>query len=101
MNVQVDLCVIPIGIGISIAPYGAVCQKVLDEANLSFTLHACGTNIEGDWNDVFAALRRCHEVIHNMKAPRISTTIKMGTRTDRRQRLQDKVDAVLRLGDAT
>jgi uncharacterized protein (TIGR00106 family) len=64
------------------------------EAGLSHQLHAYGTNIEGDWDEVFAAVKRCHAVVHEMGAPRVSTTIKLGTRTDRPQTMADKVRSV-------
>ena len=37
-----------------------------------------------------------HEVIHEMVAPRISTTIKCGTRVDRSQSMDDEVRSVER-----
>lgn len=57
-------------------------------------LHACGTNVEGEWETVMAALRRCHEAVHEMGAPRIFTSLHLGTRTDRPQSNQQKVDSV-------
>ena len=96
MRVTVDLCVIPLGVGLSLSEYIAACQKVLQEAGLETHLHAYGTNIEGEWDDVLAAVKRCHEVVHEMGAPRISTTLKLGTRTDREQRMADKVASVVR-----
>jgi len=94
MKVIIDLCVIPVGVGISLSPYVAVCEKVLSEAGLKSQLHANGTNIEGEWEEVFAAIKRCHEVIHGMGAPRIATTITLGTRTDRDQSMEDKIRSV-------
>ena len=94
MKVIVDLCVVPIGVGTSVSRYVAACHEVLQAAGLKSTLHAYGTNIEGDWDAVFAAIRACHERVHAMGAPRISTTIKLGTRTDRTQTLEDKIRSV-------
>jgi uncharacterized protein (TIGR00106 family) len=94
MKVIVDLCVVPLGVGVSVSEYVTACERVLSEAGLSTALHAYGTNIEGEWDDVFAAVKRCHEVVHRMGAPRISTTIKLGTRTDRAQTMADKVGSV-------
>jgi uncharacterized protein (TIGR00106 family) len=94
VKVIVDLCVIPLGVGVSLSHYVAACEKVLSEAGLNTQLHPNGTNIEGEWDEVFAAIKRCHEVVHAMGAPRISTTIKAGTRTDRNQTMDDKVKSV-------
>ena len=94
MKVIVDLCVVPIGTGISVSQEVAACQRVLREAGLKTHLHAYGTNVEGEWDEVFAAVKRCHEVVHEMGAPRISTTLKFGTRVDRAQTMEDKVRSV-------
>jgi uncharacterized protein (TIGR00106 family) len=94
MKVLIDLCIVPLGVGVSVSPYIAACQKVLTEAGLKIALHSYGTNIEGEWDEVFAAVKRCHEVVHGMGAPRITTTIKVGTRTDRIQTMEDKVRSV-------
>ena len=94
MKVMIDLCIVPIGVGVSLSTYIAACEKVLNGAGLKTALHAYGTNIEGEWDEVFAAVRRCHEVVHGMGAPRITTTIKLGTRTDRSQTMEDKVLSV-------
>lgn len=94
MNVLVDLCIVPIGVGVSLSTYVAACERVLTEAGLKISLHSYGTNVEGEWDAVFAAVKRCHEVVHGMGAPRITTTIKLGTRTDRLQSMEDKVRSV-------
>ena len=94
MRVMVDLCVVPIGVGLSVSEHIAACERVIREAGLTHNLHAYGTNIEGEWDAVFGAIKRCHEVVHEMGAPRISTTLRVGTRTDRGQTMDDKVDSV-------
>jgi uncharacterized protein (TIGR00106 family) len=94
MNVILDLCIVPNGVGVSLSAYVAACEKVLTEAGLKTVLHANGTNIEGEWDRVFAAVRRCHEVVHEMGAPRIFTVMKLGTRTDRTQTMDDKIKSV-------
>lgn len=96
MHVIVDLCVVPVGVGVSVSEYVAACLSVIRQAGLKHELHAYGTNIEGEWDAVFEAVRRCHETVHAMGAPRITTTIKLGTRTDREQTMEEKVQSVQR-----
>ena len=94
MKVMIDICIVPLGVGVSVSEYVAACQKVFDEAGLSHQMHAYGTNVEGDWDEVMLAVKQCHEIVHEMGAPRITTSMRLGTRTDREQTMQDKVDSV-------
>ena len=94
MRVIVDIAIIPIGVGLSLSPFVAACEKIFTDAGLKPTLHANGTNIEGDWDQVMAALKVCHEALHSMGAPRIATNMRLGTRTDRSQTMDEKLEAV-------
>ncbi len=94
MKVIIDLCVVPLGVGVSVSRYVAACHEIINRAGLKSELHAYGTNIEGEWDQVFGAVKACHERIHAMGAPRITTTIKAGTRIDRDQTMADKVASV-------
>ncbi len=94
MKVIVDLCVVPVGVGTSVSEHVAACQKVLEEAGLEHRLHAYGTNIEGDWEQVFTAVRHCHEAVHALGAPRVHSSLRIGTRTDRAQTMEEKVQSV-------
>ena len=94
MKVIMDLCVVPLGAGLSVSRFVAACERIIKEAGLKSMLHAYGTNIEGEWDEVFAVVKKCHETVHEMGAPRITTTIKFGTRVDRQQSMQDKLDSV-------
>jgi len=94
MKVIADICVIPIGVGVSVSKYVAACERILADAGLNPRLHAYGTNVEGEWEAVFAAFKHCHEALHEMGVPRISTSIRLGTRTDREQTMADKIESV-------
>lgn len=94
MHVIADLNVVPIGVGTSVSSYVAACEKVIQKAGLNHRLHAYGTNIEGPWDDVAAVVKRCHEVLHEMGAPRINTSLKLGTRTDREQTMDERVTRI-------
>jgi uncharacterized protein (TIGR00106 family) len=94
MKVMADLCIVPIGVGVSLSKYVAECERILNAAGLKIHLHPYGTVVEGKWDEVFEALRLCHEKIHEMGAPRVHTNVKLGTRVDRDQSMEDKVDSV-------
>jgi uncharacterized protein (TIGR00106 family) len=94
MKVIADLCIVPIGVGVSMGKYIAACEKVLEQTGLKTQLHAYGTNIEGEWDQVMAALKKCHMILHEMGVPRIHTTMRLGTRVDRDQTMDDKIRSV-------
>lgn len=94
MKVIMDLGIVPLGIGTSVSDPIVEVHKILKKYKLKTNLHAYGTNIEGEWEDVMAALKECHEKVHEMGAPRIHTNIKLGTRTDRDQTMEEKIESV-------
>jgi uncharacterized protein (TIGR00106 family) len=94
MKVIVDLCLVPIGVGVHLAPYVATCERVLAAAGLKIQLHPNGTAIEGEWGPVFAAIEACHQAVHAMGCSRVYTSVSINTRTDRDQTLEDKVASV-------
>ena len=95
MWVSVDLCLVPIGVGVSISPYIKVCLSIIEEHNLEFELGPNGTAIQGEWDNVFECIRKCHEAVHNKGAIRVYTTLKVNTRTDKKQSFKEKVQSVI------
>jgi len=94
MNVIADICVVPSTGRTSVREEVAIAHQLLVDTGLPTMLHGYGTNIEGDYDVVFAALKRIHEELHRRGATRISTTIRLGSRIDKAQGIQDKVNAV-------
>lgn len=94
MHVIVDFTVVPVGAGLSLSPYVAEVERILERSGLTYELHANGTNVEGEWDAVLGAIKACHERLHAMGVPRIHTDVKLGTRSDREQRMADKVRSV-------
>ena len=101
MKVIVDFCLIPLGVGVSLSPYIAHCLEILKEGDLEYNLHAYGTTIQGNWDEVFAAVKACFEAVHRDGAPRVHATLKVGTRTDRDQTMADKTASVMSLLNGT
>ena len=92
---QKDLIPVPLDVGsIRVHFNFQASLSKLAEAGLKIKMHSYGTNIEGDWDEVFLAVKQCHETLHQMGAPRISTNLRLGTRTDRNQTMEDKINSV-------
>jgi len=94
MQVMIDLCVVPIGVGVSVSNEIAECQRIIRAAGLKSQMHPYGTIIEGDWDAVLVCVKRCHERLHELGVPRVFTNLKLGTRIDKHQQMEDKVASV-------
>lgn len=96
MHAIVGFTLVPVGAGISVSPFVAAIEQVLEKSGLTFEVNCNSTNIEGEWDEVFAAIKRCHEVVHGEGAPRIHTCLQVGTRVDREQHMAEKLESVVR-----
>ncbi len=96
MYVIADICVIPNTGRTSVREEVAVAHGILAATELPVLLHGYGTNIEGDYDTIFAALKKVHEVLHERGVSRISTSIRLGSRVDKAQSVTDKIEAVRR-----
>ncbi len=94
MKVIADICVVPNTGRTSVREEVALAHRILTETGCKTLLHGYGTNIEGEYRTIFAALERVHEELHRRGVARISTTIRLGSRTDKEQTTEDKLDAV-------
>lgn len=91
MKATAEIQVIPIGVGVSVRKQVQRAHAVLEDSGLNAQLHANGTNVEGELNDIFAAIRNVHDTLHAEGTPRIATFIKIGTRTDKEPSLAGKL----------
>lgn len=94
MKCIADLSVTPIGDGVSVSEQVTQCERILQSFPIETHLHAYGTNLYGEWDDVFAAVKACHEHLHKQGTVRVNSSIRVGTRTDKDQTLTDRVTAV-------
>jgi len=95
MKVLVDFNLITLGTGLSISKYIADCEKILQKYGLETNIHALGTNIEGEWKEIALALEECHQYLHEIGVERIFSSLKITSRTDKEQHIQEKIDAVV------
>eukprot|EP01028_Stygiella_incarcerata_P001535 TRINITY_DN1273_c1_g1_i1.p1 TRINITY_DN1273_c1_g1~~TRINITY_DN1273_c1_g1_i1.p1 ORF type:complete len:116 (+),score=27.51 TRINITY_DN1273_c1_g1_i1:118-465(+) len=97
LKVIADLCIVPVGVGVTgLSKFVAACEHIFEAKGLKRNLHAYGTNVEGEMKDVLDALQECHEKLHEMGSVRIHSTVKIGSRVDRVQSMEDKIESVER-----
>jgi len=88
--VVVEFSVVPIGRGEALADLVAGMIDIVDKSGLPYQLTAMGTIVEGDWDKVFALIRRCHEAMRG-RAGRVSTHIAVDDRGGVSGRIEGKV----------
>ncbi len=91
MRAVAEIQVIPIGVGVSVRREVQRAHELLRASGLRAELHAYGTNVEGELADILDAVRRVHETLHAEGTVRLSTFLKLGTRTDKDPSLAAKL----------
>ena len=85
----------PLGVGDSVGAQVAEVVRLVRESGLPNETNAMFTNVEGDWGDVMALLRRCVETVAE-HAPRVSVVVKIDYRPGAVDMLHGKVASVER-----
>lgn len=91
--VLLELSMSPMDQGVSVSEYVARALEIIDASGLDYRLHAMGTVIEGEWDEVMAVVTKCFERMKE-DCDRISISIKADYRQGQRGRLDAKVEAV-------
>lgn len=91
--VLLEFSMSPLGKGESVSEYVAESLKIIQESGLDYRLHAMGTVIEGEWDEVFAVVTRCFEQM-KQQCSRVTCTIKVDYRQGATGRLDSKVHSV-------
>jgi len=93
-HVIVEVSFVPLGVGTSLSAYVAGALKLIRESGLPHEFHSMGTNIEGEWDEVMALIRRCQDHLFEMGAPRLTTSLKISERRDKPYHMKQKVASV-------
>lgn len=91
MKATAEIQVIPIGSGVSVRAEVKRAHGVLEASGLDVTLHANGTNLEGELRAILDVIAEVHETLHAEGTVRIATFVKIGTRTDKEPSLAGKM----------
>ncbi len=90
----VEFSIIPIDKeGKSLSEYIAKTINIIKKSGLQYELHAMGTLVEGDAEEVFELIKKCHLNMTRF-SDRVSTSIKIDDRKGATGRLKGKVASV-------
>ncbi len=93
MMVLLEFSIAPLGKGESVSEYVARSLKIIDQSGLDYRLHAMGTTVEGDIDEVLAVLKASLEATA-VDCDRVTCSAKFDYRKGYRGRLEAKVQSV-------
>lgn len=91
--VLMEFSMSPLEKGDSVSQYVARSLEIIDQSGLDYELHAMGTIVEGELDQVLDVLRRCFEAM-SADCDRITCTAKFDVRRGHAGRLKSKVASV-------
>ncbi len=89
----VNFSIVPIGNESSLSAKVAEILEIVSESGIDYKLHAMGTILEGDWNEIMRLIKKCHKKILK-DSDRVLTTITIDDRKGRTGRISGKVKSV-------
>jgi len=81
----------------SVSPYIAKVQQLLKESGLKYSMHANGTTVEGSWEEVTGVIGQAHGMLHEQGVVRVHTDLRIGSRTDKKETAESKVESVRKI----
>lgn len=91
--VLLEMSVSPLGAGESVSGAVARCLELIDQSGLPYELHAMGTIVEGELDEVVQLMQSCIELMA-AEHPRVSCIAKLDYRRGAEGRLRGKVASV-------
>ncbi len=89
----IEFSIVPIGSGSSIGDRLAQVLKIVDASGLPYKVNPMGTVVEGNWDELFGLVKKCHEAMMESEE-RVLTSISIDDRKGKADRLEQKVKSI-------
>ncbi len=89
----IEFSIVPIGAGSSIGDSIAEVLKIVDGSGLPYKVNPMGTVVEGEWDDLFRLVKKCHKAVMKDEE-RVITSISVDDRKGKTNRIEGKVKSV-------
>jgi uncharacterized protein (TIGR00106 family) len=90
-----ELSIIPLGRGTHLSQDLGQILKTIDESGIRYRLTPSGTCIEGEWDEVMALVKRCHEQARIIST-HVMTTVRIEDELGDNNKLNSNIDSVER-----
>jgi uncharacterized protein (TIGR00106 family) len=91
--VLVEFSILPVGSGSSLSKRLSEILEIVDSSGLPYKVNPMGTVVEGEWDDLFRLIRKCHKKALK-KEQRVVTRIVVDDRKGKTDRLEEKVKSI-------
>lgn len=88
-----EFSIIPLGAGSSIGDKLATILDAVDKSGMPYKVNPMGTVVEGEWDEVMALIKRCHDKIME-SSERAIITISIDDRKGKPNRIEEKVKSI-------
>lgn len=88
-----EFSVTPVGSGVSVRDAVVKAVQIVRDSGLRHELNPMGTVVEGPWDEVLAAIKRCHDELLR-EHERLSILIKIDARRGPSPPMEHKVESV-------
>ncbi len=89
----IEFSIVPVGSGSSIGDRLAEVLRIVDDSGLPYKVNPMGTVVEGEWDELFKLVKKCHGAVIKQEE-RVITTISVDDRKGKPNRIKEKVKSV-------
>lgn len=89
----IEFNIVPLGTGDSIGDRLAEVLKIVDSSGIPYKLNPMGTIVEGEWDELFKLIKKCHKTMLKNEE-RVITNISIDDRKGKPNRLELKVKSI-------
>lgn len=91
--IMAEISIYPVGKGEHLCKPVSEAVDIIEQSGLNYKLTPMGTIVEGNWDNVFATIKKCFETLQE-KSDRIEIDIKVDYSKGETSRMEHKVKAV-------
>lgn len=85
-----EFSIVPVGTGEELKELVAKALKIVENSELDYQVTSMGTIVEGDWDEVMALIKKCHDEVKK-HSERVVTNVVIDDRKGMTGRIRDKV----------